>query len=73
MKVNLTSVNVHVEGHFWRSGAVMNDTIDCGCEKLVVHFEVESPDEPAAVARVLRNSRKGCSCGGPWAFLSRTR
>ena len=64
MKVPLGSVSVHVDGHFWRTGSVLNDTIEAGCDKLVIHFEVESDQAPALIAAVLRNSRKGCYVRG---------
>ena len=53
MKVELKNVAVHVDGHFWRSGSVLNDTIEAGCDKLVIHFEVESDEDPALIAAVL--------------------
>lgn len=64
MKVQLSSVDVRVDGHFWRTGSVLNDTIEAGCDKLVIHFEVESDEDPALIAAVLRNSRKGCYVRG---------
>ena len=64
MKVHLSKVDVHVDGHFWRAGSVLNNTIEAGCDKLVVHFEVESDEDPALIAAVLRNSRKGCYVRG---------
>ena len=64
MKVELKKVDVHVDGHFWRSGSVLNDTIGAGCDKLVIHFEVESDEDPALIAAVLRNSHKGCYVRG---------
>ena len=64
MKVELKKVDVHVDGHFWRSGSVLNVTIGAGCDKLVIHFEVESDEDPALIAAVLRNSQKGCYVRG---------
>ena len=64
MKVHLASVAVNVDGHFWRAGSVLNDTIEAGCDKLVIHFEVESDEDPARIAAVLRNPHKGCYIRG---------
>ena len=60
MKVNITKVRAHVAVHFDLRGSVLSQTIQAGCPRVVTHYDVESPDDQARVATVLRNARNGC-------------
>ena len=60
MKVEITSAKVHVTCRFVREGSVLAQTIQTRSEGLDVRLEVESPEEPARVAGVLRNAEQGC-------------
>ncbi len=60
MKVEITSAQVHVSGRFSREGSVLAETIQGRGEGFDVRLEVESPEDPARVAGVLRNAENGC-------------
>ena len=60
MKVEITSARVHVTAKFTREGSVLAQTIQAGSEGIATRLEVESPEEPAKVAGVLRNAENGC-------------
>ena len=60
MKVEITSAKVHVTCRFAREGSVMAETLQTRAEGVDVRLEVESPEEPAKVAGVLRNAEQGC-------------
>ncbi len=60
MKVNITKVRAHIAVHLDISGSVLAETIKAGCPKVVTSYEIESPDDKARVASVLRNARNGC-------------
>jgi uncharacterized OsmC-like protein len=60
MKMEITSAKAHVTGRFSREGSVLAQTIQAHGDGVEVRLEVESPEEPAKVAGVLRNAEKGC-------------
>ena len=60
MKVNITKVRAHVAVHLELSGSVLAQTVQAACPKVVTTYDVESPDDTARVAAVLRNARNGC-------------
>jgi hypothetical protein len=53
-------MRMHVAARFRVTGSVLNDTIEgemLGAETLL---ELESPDPPERVAKVVRNAERGC-------------
>ena len=60
MGVNIVKVRAHVAVHLDLSGSVSAETIKAGCYKVVTSFEIESPDDAAKVASVVKNAKKGC-------------
>jgi hypothetical protein len=60
MKVNITKVRAHIAIHFDLRGSILAQTIQAGCQKVVTSYDIESPDDQARVAAVLRNARNGC-------------
>ena len=60
MKVNITKIRAHVEVHIELSGSVLAGTIRAAIPKVQTSYEIESPDDPDRVAKVLRNARAGC-------------
>ena len=60
MKVPITRAQVHVTGRFSREGSVLAQTVQARCDGMEVRLEVESPEDPARVAGVLRNAENGC-------------
>ena len=60
MKVEITNARVHVNVKFTREGSVLAQTIRAGSEGIEARLEVESPEDPAKVAGVMRNAENGC-------------
>ena len=60
MKVKLDSVRASVALSVAADGSVLAQTVRARAEKIEVHYEVESSEEPAKVAGLIRNSRNGC-------------
>ena len=60
MKVKLTKVRAEASVHLDISGSVLAGTIRASAPKVETKYEIESPDDPAKVAAMLRNARNGC-------------
>jgi hypothetical protein len=60
LKVSVTKMTMHVTAHFRVSGSVLADTIDGEMLRADTTLELESPDPPERVARVVRNAERGC-------------
>ena len=60
LKVTVTKMTMHVTASFRVSGSVLNDTIDGEMLGAETTLELESPDPPEQVARVVRNAERGC-------------
>ncbi len=60
MKVNLTKARARIALHVGAEGSVLAQTIQARADKIVVHFDLESPDEPSRIAGLVRNARNGC-------------
>ena len=60
MKVNLGGAKAHVAYSVGVEGSVLAQTVQGRVEKIAIHYELESTDEPAKVAGLVRNSRNGC-------------
>lgn len=60
LKVNVTRMTMHVKASFRVTGSVLNDTVEGEMIGAETKLEVESPDSPERVAKVLRNAERGC-------------
>ena len=60
MKVDLGSVKAHIALHVAADGSVLAQTVQARGEKIEIHYDIESADEPARVAGLIRNARNGC-------------
>ena len=60
MKVKFGKIRAHIAVQFDLDGSVLAGTIKASTPKVVTSYEIESPDDPAKVAAVLRNARNGC-------------
>lgn len=49
-----------VKGHWSSHGSVFAGTISSTCHGLETHVEIDSEDDPARVAALLRNAEGGC-------------
>jgi len=60
MKVKITRVRAEASVHFALTGSVLAGTIEATAPKVETRYEIESPDDPARVAAMLRNAKNGC-------------
>jgi organic hydroperoxide reductase OsmC/OhrA len=60
LKVTVTSMRMRVTARYRVDGSVLNDTIAAQMLGAETTLEVDSPDTPARVARVVRNAERGC-------------
>ncbi len=60
MKIDLKKAKAHIALHVAAEGSVLAQTVQARAEKIEIHYEIESADEPARVAGLIRNARNGC-------------
>jgi len=60
LKVNLKGARCKVTAHWTSEGSVFAGTISSKCHGVETFIEVESDDDPARVAALLRNAEGGC-------------
>ncbi len=60
LKVNVTRMTMHVKASFRVTGSVLNDTVEGEMVRAETRLELESPDSPERVAKVVRNAERGC-------------
>ena len=60
MKVNLGQVHARIGYSVSSQGSVLAQTVQAKADKIVIHYDLESPDAPERVAGLLRNARNGC-------------
>jgi organic hydroperoxide reductase OsmC/OhrA len=60
LKVKVERMRMHVVTRFRVTGSVLQDTIEGEMLGAETTLELESPDDPARVARVIRNAERGC-------------
>jgi hypothetical protein len=60
LKVTVSAMRMHVRARFRVQGSVIDDTIDGAMLGAETTLELESPDPPERVARVVRNAERGC-------------
>jgi hypothetical protein len=60
LKVSVGRLRMRVKATYHVTGSVLNDTIRGEMVGAQTVLEVESPDPPEKVARVIRNAERGC-------------
>src|SRR5262245_43144517 len=60
LKVTVTTMRMRVRASYRVTGSVLNDTIEGAMVGAETVLELESPDPPDRVARVVRNAERGC-------------
>ena len=60
LKVSLKRARCRVKAHWTSEGSVFAGTISSTCHGVETFVEVESDDDPARVAALLRNAEGGC-------------
>ncbi|MGZ8754206.1 MAG: OsmC family protein [Acidimicrobiia bacterium] len=60
LKANLGEIRCQVSAHWTSDGSVFAGTITSRCHSVEVRTEIESDDDPALIAAVVRNAEGGC-------------
>jgi len=60
LKVTVNGMRMKVTARYRVDGSVLNDTIQGRMLGAETALEIDSPDPPALVARVVRNAERGC-------------
>jgi hypothetical protein len=60
LHVSVTRMTMRVSARFRVTGAVLNDSIEGEMVGAETTLELESPDPPERVAKVVRNAERGC-------------
>ena len=60
MKIKLDSAKASVALSVAAEGSVLAQTVQARAERIEVHYEVESSEDPSKIAGLIRNSRNGC-------------
>ena len=60
LKVTVTTMRMRVRASYRVTGSVLNDTIEGEMLGADTVLELESPDSPERVAKVVRNAERGC-------------
>jgi hypothetical protein len=60
LKVTVTSMRMKVSARYRAEGSVLNDTIEAAMLGADTVLEIDSPDPPDRVAKVVRNAERGC-------------
>jgi len=60
LKVTVNGMRMKVTARYRVDGSVLNDTIQGRMVGAETTLEIDSPDPPERVARVVRNAERGC-------------
>ena len=60
LKVTVNSLRMRVTARYRVEGSVLNDSVQARMLGAETTLEIESPDAPERVARVVRNAERGC-------------
>ncbi len=60
LKVAVSTMRMRVRARYRVTGSVLNDTVSASMVGADTTLEIESPDSPERVARVVRNAERGC-------------
>jgi len=60
LKVTVNGMRMKVTARYRVDGSVLNDTIQGRMVGAETTLEIDSPDSPDRVARVVRNAERGC-------------
>jgi hypothetical protein len=60
LKVSVTGMRMRVRARYRVTGSVLNDSVVAAMLGAETTLEIDSPADPAQVARVVRNAERGC-------------
>ena len=59
-KLKIDKIRGHVEVYISRTGSLLGETIESTVDRVVTRYAIESKDETAEIASLIRNARNGC-------------
>ncbi len=60
LKVTVTAMRMRVRARYRVTGSVINESVMASMVGAETALEIDSPDAPALVAKVVRNAERGC-------------
>lgn len=60
LKMQIDHVRMHITTHFQVNGSVLADSIEGEAMGFETHLEIDSPEPPDKIARLVRNAERGC-------------
>jgi OsmC-like protein len=60
LKMQVDNVRMHITTHFQVNGSVLADSIEGEAVGFETHLEIDSPEPPEKIARLVRNAERGC-------------
>ena len=60
LKVTVTAMRMRVRARYRVTGSVLGDSVMASMVGAETTLEIDSPDPPARVAKVVRNAERGC-------------
>jgi organic hydroperoxide reductase OsmC/OhrA len=60
LKMKVDRMRMHVTARFKVEGSVLGDTVQADMVGVETRFELESPEPPEKIARLVRNAERGC-------------
>ena len=60
LKMRVDGMRMHVTARYRVEGSVLNDTVQARMVGVETRLELESPEPPDRVARLVRNAERGC-------------
>lgn len=60
LKVQVDAMRMRVRAHYGVTGSVLDDSVMASMAGAETTLEIDSPDTPERVAKVVRNAERGC-------------
>ena len=60
LKMRVDRMRMHVTARYRVEGSVLNDTVQAQMVGVETRLELDSPEPPDKVARLVRNAERGC-------------
>jgi len=60
LKVTVTAMRMRVQARYRVTGSVLDESVMAAMVGAETTLEIDSPDDPALVAKVVRNAERGC-------------
>jgi len=60
LKMKVDKARMHVTARYRVDGSVLNDSVQATMVGVETRLELESPEPPEKIARLVRNAERGC-------------